>query len=131
MLTAWGVAFRPSTALAALPGSTCSARKIKIDAASSASRAPTIRCARNAATGEARAYRLNRGMATAVIPATACVSRAWREDFSRREPHGPEVVVTEDPAGVWLQALDVLRHAVDVICVRPAHVAALLVLDLL
>src|ERR1700756_5348625 len=70
-------------------------------------------------------------MATAVIPAAAQVRTVLRDVPSRREPHSPEVVVAENAARVRLQALDLLRHAVDVVCVRPAHVPALLVLDLL
>src|SRR6185312_16292973 len=117
--TAFGVAPRPRTTLAASPGSTAVPTKIRTEATNSASSAPRNRRTRNATTGEASRV-ARRGSATAVI-----------EPVLRREPRVHEEVVAEHSAGVRREPLQLGRHAVDPVRVRPVQVAALVPLDLL
>src|SRR4029077_20167749 len=117
-LTFSGLPLRPSTTLAASPGSNCVPAKITSEATNRATTAPSVRLSTKLKTGEA-SRRLATGAATVELTALA------------GHPRVEEAVVAEHARGARLEPLHLLGEPVDPVGVRPVEVAAAVVLGLL
>src|SRR3954451_4065503 len=128
--TCWGVPFRPSTTLAASPGSTTVPRKMTTDATRMARSAPAMRRPRKASTGDVSRTRPPRS-ATAVMPGGRLrLPRCGRRPGSL-EPRVHEAHVAEGAGPAGRHPLHLRREPVHPVRRHPVDVAALVVLDLL